>query len=626
METANIVKEAAKKAILSVINGGSGDHINHPYLVSLKAEMAIVHGFIVNLNPSYYKIAKRQKEAKDSTFNINGSTVNMLLCDIENDLIQEVCEKLSSMGYTIGSLQFDGVLVRKHQTLKLTDEVLREITDTIYSQTGYRISLKVKPMDAGFSVPAEAVANPEPMQDKIAQDEEEASELFLKQIEPTVKKSKGRIFARDANGIWTDNKRRVDDLLLVQCLSSNIMKVSAKGETIPYSGKVSAAKYIIEATLAKMEDVDDFVRVSKQSCMGYVCFKNGVYNLRTKEFKRYSEVPNVMSMVSTNRSLGARDLSMIEKIHTFLDSIFGDAGRKQTWLEHMARSMGGHVADKWWALMRSERNGGKGVLQSIVQYAFGQYVNTINGNEFLVERINSGDAAKKQAFMMDCEFSRVTFTSEISFDVADKHIKINGNLLKKFASGGDVINARRNFQDASEFTIGSSLNIMCNDFPPIEPRDAIENAIAFNLPFKFMSESEMGDNPLPSFKLRDDGIKEWVAGDEVLNAFTYILFDSYKPHRVVLSATSKADLESEKGEEAADEMSVVRRWIHYSDDSADRVTNAQVKEFRARYKLNTSDKRMKDLLARIGGIPYVANGVRGYTNLRLVVEEVEEEQ
>ena len=176
MGTANIVKEAAKKAILSIINGGSGDRINHPYLDSLKAEMAIVHGFIVNLNPSYYKIAKRQKEAKDSTFNINGSTVNLLLCDIENDLIQEVCEKLSSMGYTIGSLQFDGVLVRKHQTLKLTDEVLREITDTIYSQTGYRISLKVKPMDAGFSVPAEAVTNPEPMQEPlIAQDAEGAS-------------------------------------------------------------------------------------------------------------------------------------------------------------------------------------------------------------------------------------------------------------------------------------------------------------------------------------------------------------------------------------------------------------------------------------------------------------------
>ena len=82
---------------------------------------------------------------------------------------------------------------------------------------------------------------------------------------------------------------------------------------------------------------------------------------------------------------------------------------------------------------------GKGLLEDAQEGAWGPYVNTVNANAFLLQQYTSGDAAKSMSWALDCEYTRQTYTNEVKCDDASKSIKLDGNLLKSFQSGGDVL-------------------------------------------------------------------------------------------------------------------------------------------------------------------------------------------
>eukprot|EP00975_Prorocentrum_lima_P052359 10972434-Prorocentrum_lima.AAC.1 len=65
-------------------------------------------------------------------------------------------------------------------------------------------------------------------------------------------------------------------------------------------------------------------------------------------------------------------------------------------------------------------------------------------------------------------------------DAQDRNIKINGNTIKRFNSGGDVLYARRLYENAREFKIQARLLMFGNDVPPVNPPDAQETMIPFH--------------------------------------------------------------------------------------------------------------------------------------------------
>ena len=145
-------------------------------------------------------------------------------------------------------------------------------------------------------------------------------------------------------------------------------------------------------------------------------------------------------------------------------------------LNSMSRKLAGHIIeDKDWLVMLGDRNSGKGVLQEAFTQAFEKYIGMFNTSVLLTKPTGCGEDSKLNAWMLDFEFTRIMFGSEIQIglDNRGKHTtKLNGVLLKSL-TGGDKLKARSNNVDAREFNIQSSIILTANDIPTCEPADAL---------------------------------------------------------------------------------------------------------------------------------------------------------
>ena len=136
-----------------------------------------------------------------------------------------------------------------------------------------------------------------------------------------------------------------------------------------------------------------------------------------------------------------------------------------------------------------ERDCGKGVLGCDLENAFGDYVRASNSENFLYKH-NGADSAKALSWLVPFEFKRLLLTNEITKDSEGK-VRINGNILKKLASGGDKIEARVNHKDEINFKIQARPVMFCNDLPDIQPSDAKETAYMFRHPSKFVPKGDV---------------------------------------------------------------------------------------------------------------------------------------
>jgi hypothetical protein len=226
-------------------------------------------------------------------------------------------------------------------------------------------------------------------------------------------------------------------------------------------------------------------------------------------------------------------------------STLGTPEKVGTYMALIARAMAGEYIDKQWGILFGERNSGKGLLQFLNELCFGPYVNTINANAFLLQQFAASDAAKALSFIVDCEYSRQTYTNEVKCDKSSRFVKLDGNLLKSFQSGGDLMSARKNRMDEQSIRIGSKLLMNLNDIPTVSPPDAMSTMLLLKFPHKFVDAVTLSESPLPFYRLRDDSLKsEYLRRPEVLSAFTWLVIDAYLGHpvdpcREVLADTSQ---------------------------------------------------------------------------------------
>ena len=77
--------------------------------------------------------------------------------------------------------------------------------------------------------------------------------------------------------------------------------------------------------------------------------------------------------------------------------------------------------------------------------------------------------------------------------------KLDGNLIKKFNSGGDVIQARKLHCNVKEFKMQCALMMFSNDEPEIYPIDAKEFCYEYQLKSKFIDEDFKEDDKIKVF-------------------------------------------------------------------------------------------------------------------------------
>ena len=597
MEKYKIEREDAKKILLAITNGGELDYNalgNKPsWLIAFKKQCDMIHDCMMK-DPSRKAVVSAVKKYK--AHNVPGSVSNHVLCDVENMILNSCVKFLESQRIPTKNLvlMFDGFMLPK-DAANVNAEWLASLGEYVHCATGYLMTFTQKQMNDDIDLTGFYKVDANERPPRVAADDNVASDLFLDDVRHILRKCNGTVYICTERHVWVTNESMVRDILLEKCLRANIIDETRK----PYSARVNRALNIIKATLAKLPDEPDFTQQVWKSTLGKICFQDGVYDFETAEFKQWSEVDDVFTTIVINRPFPTRNNEIIEELkRRVFNAAFDNESKTHDFIKSIARGLAGQVKDKQFLVGLGERNSSKGIIVDMCQAAFGNYTNVVKTEYFLMDRGGNNDYAKKEGWLMDCEFTRLTFANEISINALDKKHTLDGNMIKRFTSGGDAQNSRRLHENARNFYIQSKLFIMCNDLPPITPADATESLVMFKFPFKFVTKLEM-ENPLPFFRERDESLKDWVRLPEVADALVHLVIDAYETTAMVMGADVEKDT-FEYRMDAGDELLLFRNFFTITKRKSDYVTCKEVDTFIQSKSLNMSMSKVKDRLVKMG--------------------------
>lgn len=193
---------------------------------------------------------------------------------------------------------------------------------------------------------------------------------------------------------------------------------------------------------------------------GKLYFRDCVYNFETGT----TEPNDGNSFIVIPRDLKLNSNAEVRKqiYDRVLNPIFGCFPKKPDYetrcqlRDHYlptARAFASYVdsEDKEWVVMLGNRNSGKGVLNDLFSNVFGSYVKATNTENFLYKN-TSDETSKQNSFMLGLQFQRMVLGNECAIDLSGS-TKLDGNKIKKFHSGGDYIEARRLYQNETEFRL-----------------------------------------------------------------------------------------------------------------------------------------------------------------------------
>ena len=165
--------KGGKGAVLAVINGGAVESPRRgvdlsgrggPWLRAFAEEMEAVRQAVVevpSIGAMYLDLARKSVAKKKGGgdagsggegYNVLGSAVNHLLCDLEHGALMALVEYLErDLRRTVCALMFDGCMVERvpgDEDGTLAAEVLQAASDAVFMRTGYRLRVVVKDMAA----------------------------------------------------------------------------------------------------------------------------------------------------------------------------------------------------------------------------------------------------------------------------------------------------------------------------------------------------------------------------------------------------------------------------------------------------------------------------------------------
>jgi len=165
-EEFNVKKSDVKKSFLTILNGGKtflnmkGNDMPD-FVKEYKNEVVNIQQHIYENEPIYKKLGvanakKKQELYQTKSSNELGSTMNIMLCDIENKILQCMINHLNKKDLVKLSLVmvFDGFMIPKENLKNVDiDDLLRDLEKVVYEELKYRINLDVKPMKDIIEVP-----------------------------------------------------------------------------------------------------------------------------------------------------------------------------------------------------------------------------------------------------------------------------------------------------------------------------------------------------------------------------------------------------------------------------------------------------------------------------------------
>jgi P4 family phage/plasmid primase-like protien len=352
-----------------------------------------------------------------------------------------------------------------------------------------------------------------------------------------------------------------------------------------------------------------------------LCFKNGVLDLRTNEFR--DGRPEDYITFCTKISYQAKSNNEIrKKIKAFLFDIMGSREKVHYVMQNIRYILCGNKNREFIDIWIGKSRNGKGSLCALINKLLGDYCTSVN-SDLITDVKNKAGAANPE--LVKTQGVRLIIMSEIENGVeCGKPIQIK---LCKSWCGRDIQQARGLYKDPIEFKPQFQLLIQVDDEPKMSSYEPafIRKLEMLEFPFEFITQKEIDEkssNMAGIYKLVNPEMKTFLEQEETAQEFLLMLLevDANEINEV-------PDFIRQRNEKFINSNNIVGKWLNEELDvnpiknekraKNDRILRKDLWDLASKARLGLSRNAFYKLLEEKNGyIPKPVNGYNYYYGIR----------
>jgi hypothetical protein len=448
--------------------------------------------------PDFREIINSIPEDKSNKL---GSAISRILSNYENIILEKVIQFIKNKNIEICALIFDGMLIygnhyeNKNLLIELENFINNEF-EGINMKFDFKEQKNIIIIPDNFEIPLKIEDN------DIVTNDVQASEKIFK-LYPNWVCCNDDLYVYDKDtGMWSSS----------QTIYYKIFKLFYKELTIVVKGKngYETTDKSYGSDLHLMDRLPKLIKtlcvnnnwINEVSCssLGKILFNNGFYDFNAQKFYEKTEngfnSPEIFFVYKINHDFTNFTDEDIEYIASIKKRLFYDPlGVEQgdCLAINIARGLAGDKMKRMIMGLGSS-NCGKSILSTAIMLSCGEYAGSFNA-ESLAYRNTNSDEAQVMRWALLLRYKRIIISNELKSTT-----ELNGNTIKKVASGGDTLVGRTHGKEEQEFVLHALSMVMANDLPKIKPYDdAVNNRlriVSYNKVFV--------DEPTNEYELKAD--------------------------------------------------------------------------------------------------------------------------
>lgn len=646
--------ESKIKQIIFELTYGGNDTRDNLFLNNYKEEIKQITNNLKQIK-NYQEYLNYIIDNNEIIENIDGKFLSSLIYDFENKILMVAYNYFIRNNYQVGTLEFDGLKIKKIKNNKNINDILKNINDLVFQKYNFTIKFINKPLSIDKKY-KDILKNLN--KHYIIYNDVEGSHIMNSLYKNNFIFTQPRVCYMNIENIWQERKEKENILTSLITFTSNQnikqfqkeiedentheKKIICKTYSRNTNGANNISKFWYSLLSHNCYMNKNFNELMYNSTLGKICFDDGVYDFKKKIFTPWKLCNDVFSPYKMK--IKYKDVLNVnnEDVKRVKDKIIAACLKPDIvdyFLHRLSRSIAGYISDKKWCVLLGFRNSGKGVIIEMLKESFGNdYVKNMNSGNLSIKN-SSGDTAKLQSWMCDLEFSRIVYSNEVS---VEKN-KLDGNTIKLIASGGDAVTARRNHENERTFKTQYTYYLCCNDLPDIVPSDANQTRELYDFPWQFKNKNEIESNNSKkckcqtticncnnsqwknNYKLADNEIKsEFCQNNTNKFAFIKLILDSFvdeMPYNETITDDNNSyqNEDSNDGEELLLEHFIINtanKNFKISDKEIDMEIN-NMKEIHQN-KLKITKAKIIKILKRSGAKRLLKDNIfKGYQFVKL---------
>lgn len=542
-----------------------------------------------------------------------GSVLSLKAQILENDCLMAMDNFFTKKKFITGVYCFDGLMIERNDKKEVTKDLLIRCSKYVEKETGYKIEVKIKPMDLGMELPE--------MGRYVEYDKEVQEKLFDLE-DPNYFRFCHKDFYvfNEKTGMYDTHESTLDHYIMKHkdffwkevVINDKRTILKNYGMEDELIGK--AARFV-----KRVSRDDGWIDRTADTSLGYLLFNDGIYDMKKGTFTKgydssivfHGKIPYDFPERNEEEIKYAGDMSF--------NLLFDDP---MPLIVALARALAGDTDAKKFYFAPGDTNTGKSVFVQMFQICFGNYVGVFNAENLAYgSKYDTSDEAKKIRWALLVRFCRLLFSSEANM----KKI-LNGNDIKKYASGRDKLIGRTHGKEEVSFNPHFTMFCMLNDIPKIDPMDSAVLDRLVYCEFKKQFVEKVKDERMEV--AIDPKLNEKIHSSKFINGFIHIILDGYKyfleKGQPAFDDQTKEQW-TEEGRKDKNVADLIKNNFEITNDNADFISVADMNQFKLYHKKvfsTISPTRFNELIYKEFKIKQTKkNDVRGWVGIKRKTDE-----